>query len=97
MGNPKMQSVRLIIGGDTSNTFEIREGESISGIGSEDGASLVTIKIYIDGELVFEDDIMEGELNEFEYEIPEGSKGKTIRVTAESSTGGYAEKTGKIH
>lgn len=71
----------------------IKAGEAMGGIASQDGAEWVKVRIYLDGELIEEDELMEGELNEFGVDIPADAAGKTLRIEVETSRGGYRERS----
>lgn len=71
---------------DLSNDDPVA-GEKMTGVASEDGATWIKVKIFIDGQLVFEDDVMEGDLNEFGYDVPEDAKGKHLKIVVTSSKG----------
>jgi len=70
----------------------VMAGEHIGGAATDVRSDLVVVKMYIDGELVAEDNNMEGASNLFMFDIPEDAEGKELKIVATSSTGTQVER-----
>jgi hypothetical protein len=83
-------------GGVDLTTDSPAAGRTMTGVASETGATWIHVKIFLDGKLVFEDDVMEGDLNEFEYDVPADAKGKHLKIVATSDKGSRTTKSYEV-
>jgi len=65
----------------------VRSPGTATGVAAIPGGGDVVVRAYIDGEEIGVDDTMDGNMNEFSFDIPAGNKGKLLQVDATGSDG----------
>ncbi|MHC4470740.1 MAG: hypothetical protein ACYTDY_17250 [Planctomycetota bacterium] len=68
----------------------VHAGGEVTGCGVDPEGGDVTVRAFIDGEEIdgSPDEIMDGPMNEFCFDVPEGSEGKVMEIVVEDESGG---------
>ncbi|MEN8149333.1 MAG: hypothetical protein ABFS86_05890 [Planctomycetota bacterium] len=74
---------------------EVHAGGIITGVADDDGG-MVEVRMYIDGELVEEDIVMEDGQNDFAFDVPEDAEGKLVTIQAVTPEGDTVERTFRV-
>ena len=90
----------VLVGGEGASSVPIMETDAtttspgtVQGSAADPSGTDVTVRAYIDGEELdgSPDDSMNGDRNDFEFDIPRRNKGKMVRIVATNEDGAQTE------